>query len=118
MSQNRDALAYQEHAATILAQLPSSIVPRLQATEARRVRRRPARGYAVGAQNSLVISAPCSSVIDLYKPSKLPPKGDYGAQLLELRNEGIDARAYRVSSGKPLKTCPVSPGRFCVEATK
>ena len=32
MSQNRDAPAYQEYAATILAQLPSSVVPRLHAT--------------------------------------------------------------------------------------
>jgi hypothetical protein len=58
MSQNRDAPAYQEYAETLL-QLPSSVVTRLQATDARRVRRRPARGYAVRAQNSLVISAPC-----------------------------------------------------------
>jgi hypothetical protein len=35
------------------------------------------------------------SVFDLYKPFRLPPKGDYGAPLPELRNEGIDARAYR-----------------------
>ncbi len=33
MSQNRDAPAYQEDAATILAQLPSSVVPRLHATQ-------------------------------------------------------------------------------------
>jgi hypothetical protein len=79
MSQNRDAPAYQEYAATILAQLPSSIVPRLHATDARRVRRRPARAYAVGVQNGLVISAPCFSVFDLYKPSGLSPKSDYEA---------------------------------------
>ena len=60
MSQNRDAPAYQEYAATILAQLPASVVARLQATDAQRVRSRPARGDAVRAQNSLVISAPCS----------------------------------------------------------
>lgn len=95
MSQNRDAPAYQEYAATILAQLPASVVPRLHATDAQRVRSRPARGDAVGAQNRLVIPRTCTSVFDLYKPSKLPPKGDYGAPLPELRNEGIDARAYR-----------------------
>ena len=33
MSQNRDALAYQEYAAAILAQLPSSVVPRLHVTQ-------------------------------------------------------------------------------------
>ena len=33
MSQNRDAPAYQEYVATILAQLPSSVVPRLHVTQ-------------------------------------------------------------------------------------
>ena len=96
MSQNRDAPAYQEYAVTIFGtaafecRSQAACNPKLEGSY-----RHPARGDAVRAQNSLVIPRTCTSGFDLFKPSKLPPNSDYGAKFLELRNEGIDARAYR-----------------------
>ena len=118
MSHNRDVPAYQEYAATILAQLPSSAAPRLHITQSpkgRTVIRREVMQSAYKIAWSYPALALLGSIF-----TNCP--SDHQTVTTEQNSWNCGTREStreltEDSSGKPLKTCPASPDRFCVEAT-
>src|ERR1019366_6916429 len=81
------------------------------------VRRRPARGDAVGVQNSLVTPHPAFLFLIFTNPPSYHQKVTTEQNSWNCGTRESTRELTEDSSGKPLKTCPVSPDRFCVEAT-